>query len=207
MYRNKKGLRLFFIAFYIKTCYTNPERVKLMKEKLKLPLKLTGDRLLFIVITWVFSITLSVFLQFITSGANIGIYYSIITAIPYTALIYYEVYDAGSHESGQNIASLKSAAVRLIIWQIPSLIFFILYIISLSGVMDSSFIGWLFGGIYLAPYIGPRGISESVTSNIIQFLVFMLLESSVFISSYYLGMKDIVLIKTKKKKSSGFMKK
>lgn len=178
-----------------------------MKEKLRLPLKLTGDRLLFIVITWVFSLTLSVFLKLITNGLNIGIYYSIITAIPYTALIYYEAYDAGSHESGQGIASLKSAARCLILWQLPSLIFFILYLISLTGVMNSQIMGWLFGGIYLAPYIGPRGISESAVSNIIQFAVFMLLESSVFISSYYLGMKDIVLIKTKKKKSSGFMKK
>lgn len=178
-----------------------------MKKKLRLPLKLTGDRCLFIIITWVFSITLSFFLHLITSGANIGIYYSIITAIPYTMLIYYEAYDAGSHESGQGTASLKSAAMRLIIWQIPSIIFFILYIISLSGVMDSTFVGWLFGGIYLAPYIGPRGLFDAASSNIIQFIVFMLLESLVFISSYYLGMKDIVLIKTKKKKSSGFMKK
>lgn len=178
-----------------------------MKEKLRLPLKLWGDRLLFIVVTWIFSVTLSVFLELITSGANIGIYYSIITAIPYTMLIYYEAYEAGSRESGLSCASLNGAAVRLLIWQAPAIIFYIFYVIGLFGAWNAPRIGALFGGIYFAPYIGPRGISSSACVNLVQFALFMLLESAVFFISYLLGMKDIVLIKKKKKKSSGAMKK
>ena len=45
-----------------------------MKDKLRLPLKLFGDRVLFIVVTWVFSVTLSVFLNLIIPDINIGIY-------------------------------------------------------------------------------------------------------------------------------------
>ncbi len=178
-----------------------------MKEKLRLPLKLWGDRLLFIVVTWIFSVTLSVFLELITSGANIGIYYSIITAFPYTMLIYYEAYEAGSRESGQASASLKSAALRLLIWQSPTIIFYLLYVIGLLVAWNAQSIGAIFGGIYFAPYIGPRGISASAPVNLVQFALFMLLESAVFFISYFLGMKDIVLIKKKKKKSSGAMKK
>lgn len=178
-----------------------------MKEKLRLPLKLWGDRILFIVVTWIFSVTLSVFLELITSGDNIGIYYSVLTSIPYTMLIYYEAFDAGNRERNSSAASLKSAAKRLFIWQLPAIIFYILYLIAAFGAFNPETVGKIFGGIYLAPYIGPRGISSSVGINLVQFALFMLLESFVFILSYYFGMKDIVLIKKKKKKSSGAMKK
>lgn len=178
-----------------------------MKDKLRLPLKLFGDRVLFIVVTWVFSVTLSVFLNLITPGVNIGVYYSVITAIPYTMLIYYEVYDVASHESGQNIASMKTAGIRLLIWQLPTVLFLIFYIIGALGAFNPSPLGKIFGGIYLAPYIGPRGISESVGINILQFFIFALLESAVFIVSYWLGMNDIVLIKKKKKNASASTKK
>lgn len=170
-----------------------------------LPLKLWGDRLLFIVITWIFSVTLSVFLELITTDASIGIYYSVITTIPYTMLIYYEAYDVGSREAGQSIASVNSAALRLLIWQLPSVLLILFYIIGAAGAFDATALGRITGGIYFAPYMGPRGISESVGANIAQFIIFMLIEAAVFMTSYILGMKDIVLIK--KKKASGHMKK
>ena len=178
-----------------------------MKDKLRLPLKLFGDRVLFIVVTWVFSVTLSVFLNLIVPDINIGIYYSVITAIPYTMLIYYEVYDAASHESGRNTASMKSAFLRLLIWQIPTILLLLSYIIGSLGAFDPSALGNIFGGIYFAPYIGPRGISESVGINILQFFIFAFLESAVFTVSYWLGMNDIVLIKKKKKNASASTKK
>lgn len=178
-----------------------------MKDKLRLPLKLFGDRVLFIVVTWVFSVTLSVFLNLITPGVNIGIYYSVMTAIPYTMLIYYEAYDAGSHESGQKRASLKSSVLRLLIWQLPAFVFLIFYIAGALGAFDPVPLGSFFGGIYFAPYIGPRGISESAGANILQFLIFTFLESAVFLIAYFFGMNDIVLIKKKKKNSSASTKK
>ncbi len=178
-----------------------------MKDKLRLPLKLFGDRVLFIVVTWVFSVTLSVFLNLITPGVNIGIYYSIMTAIPYTMLIYYEAYDSGSHESGQGHASLKSAALRLLLWQIPTLLLLAFYIAGVLGAFNPEPLGRIFGGIYFAPYMGPRGISESAVKNIIQFSLFTILESAVFIIAYFFGMNDIVIIKKKKKNSSAPTKK
>lgn len=178
-----------------------------MKKTLRLPLKLFGDRLLFIVVTWVFSLALSIFLSFIISPQNIGVIYSVLTSIPYISLIYYESYDAGSIESGQGKASLKSAFLRLFIWQVPSLILFFLYLISLSGALDSSITGFIFGGIYLAPFIGPRGISLNPALNILQFVLFILLESLTFVISYYLGMKNIVFLKGKQKSSGGILKK
>ncbi len=178
-----------------------------MKDKFKLPLKLFGDRILFIVITWIFSVTLSVFLELITTGAHIGIYYSIITSLPYTMLIYYEAYDAGGRESGQNKASLKSAAKRLLIWQAPSILLIMFYIIGAAGAFSPDALGKIIGGIYFAPYMGPRGISSSVGANISQFIVFMLIEVGAYAIAYILGMNDIVLIKRKKQKSDGVMKK
>lgn len=178
-----------------------------MNDNFRLPLKLAGDRLLFIVVTWIFSVTLSVFLALITTGANIGIYYSVISAIPYTMLIYYEAYEFGSREAGQNTASLKKGAIRLLIWQLPSLVLLLIYIIGALGAFNPAPLGKVIGGIYFAPYMGPRGISPSTASNIIQFSIFILIESAAFMAAYILGMKDIVLIKKKKKKAQGFTKK
>lgn len=179
------------------------------KNLYKIPLKLTGDRILFIVVAWVFSITLTVVLDFLTGGNQfaMGIYYSIATAIPYLMLIYYEAFDAGHRERNKETASMKNGFLYCLIWQIPSLIFLIFYILSFITSISTPLVAGLFGGIWLAPFMGPRGISISGTSNTIQLIVFMALEWGFFLVSYYMGMKDIVLIKPKKKKSSGTMKK
>lgn len=178
------------------------------KTHIQMPLRLTGDRVLFIIVTWIFSVTLSVFLHFfIKNGADVGLIYSVLTALPYVALIYYEVYDFGSRDSGKGIASMRRAVTNCLLWQIPSLIFFLLYLISFISPISTRLIDGLFAGIWLAPFIGPRGASETETVNLIQYLVFMGLEWFMFLISYYLGMKDIVLIKTKPKKSAGTMKK
>ena len=182
-----------------------------MNKKLyKIPLKLTGDRLLFIVITWVFSVTLTVFLDFIAGGNSktVGIYYSIATSIPYLMLIYYEAFDIGLRERNVKSASMKNAFSYCIIWQIPSLIIFALYLLSFITPINTLAVSGIFGGIWLAPFIGPRGVSiVSESSNILQFIIFMALEWGFFLVSYYLGIKDILLIKPKKKKSSGSFKK
>lgn len=177
------------------------------KNLYKIPLKMTGNRILFIVITWVFSVTLTVVLDLLTGGNNIGIYYSIATSIPYLMLIYYEAFDAGHLERNKETASVKNAFLYCLFWQIPSLIFFCLYLLSFISPLSTGLISNLFGGIWLAPFIGPRGISANENSNIIQFIIFMAAEWGFFLVSYYMGMKDIVLIKPKKKKSNGSMKK
>ena len=177
------------------------------KNLYKLPLKLTGNRLLFIVITWVFSITLTVVLDFLTGGSNIGIYYSIVTAIPYLMLIYYEAFDIGLRERNKETASMKNAFLYCLFWQIPSIIFFVIYLLSFISSIPTLAVSGPFGGIWLAPFIGPRGVSVSNTANTIQFIIFMALEWGFFLVSYYMGRKDIVLIKPKKKKSTGSMKK
>ena len=179
------------------------------KQLYKFPLKLTGDRLLFIVVTWMFSITLTPILHFIAGGVDlkIGIYYSIATTIPYVLLLYYEAFDMGQRERNSETASMKNAFFYCLIFQIPSLIFFILYLLSFVTGISTSVIAGLFGGVWLAPFIGPRSVSASDTVNIIQFIIFMLVEWGFVMVSYYLGMKDILLIKPKKKKSSGSFKK
>ncbi len=178
------------------------------KNLYKIPLKLTGDRLLFVVVAWIFSVTMTVALDFILGGLKyIGIIYSLITAIPYISLIYYEAFDAGQRERNKETASLKNACLYCLIWQIPSLIFFVLYILSFNTSLSTDVIKNIFSGIWLAPFIGPRGASTSEFSNTVQYIVFMAVEWGFFLVSYYLGMKDIVLLKSKKKKSSGFMKK
>ncbi|MBQ2940702.1 MAG: hypothetical protein IJD97_00550 [Clostridia bacterium] len=178
------------------------------KNLYKIPLKLTGDRLLFIIITWVFSVTLTVVLDFITGGNSfaIGIYYSIVTAIPYLMLIYYEAFDAGHLERVKESASMKNAFLYCLIWQSPSLIFFALYLLSFAGLLSTPITSWLVGGIWLAPFMGPRW-NTLENANLIQYIIFIALEWGFFLVSYYMGMKDIVLIKPKKKKSSGTMKK
>ena len=178
------------------------------KNLYKLPLKLAGDRLLFIVITWVFSITLTVVLDFLTGGNNIGIYYSIVTSIPYLMLIYYEAFDIGHRERNKETASMKNAFLYCLFWQIPSLIFFALYLLSFVTSIPTLAVSGPFGGIWLAPFIGPRGVFiDNEIANLIQFIIFMSMEWGFFLVSYYMGMKDIVLIKPKKKKSTGSMKK
>ncbi len=178
------------------------------KNLYKVPLKLTGDRVLFIVITFVYSISLSPVLDFILGGQKyIGIVFSILTSIPYLSLIYYEAFDVGQRERNKETASLKNAFLYCLIWQIPSLIFFVLYILSFNTSLSTDVIKNIFSGIWLAPFIGPRGASTSEFSNTVQYIVFMAVEWGFFLVSYYLGMKDIVLLKSKKKKSSGFMKK
>ena len=177
------------------------------KNLYKLPLKLTGNRLLFIVITWVFSITLTVVLDFLTGGSNIGIYYSIVTAIPYLMLIYYEAFDIGLRERNKETASMKNAFLYCLFWQIPSLIFFVIYLLSFITSIPTLAVSGPFGGIWLAPFMGPRWMPDKEFANLIQFIIFMALEWGFFLVSYYMGMKDIVLIKPKKKKSTGSMKK
>lgn len=178
------------------------------KNLYKVPLKLTGDRVLFIVITWIFSVTLSVALDFLLGGQKyIGIIYSIITSIPYLSLIYYEAFDVGQRERNKETSSIKNASFYCLIWQIPSLIFFILYLISFVTSISTDTVKNLFSGIWLSPFIGPRGASANESANLLQYIIFMAVEWGFFLVSYYLGMKDIVLIKAKKKKSSGYMKK
>lgn len=178
------------------------------KHFFKLPLKLTGDRLLFIVITWVFSVTLSVFLSQILSVSenHIGLIYSALTATVYIALIYYEVYEVGSLEAGRGCASMKSAVFRCLLWQVPSLILFFLYLISLHTPLSTPLFHGLLGSLYLAPFIGPRGASPSEFTNLVQYVTCIFLEAAVFLVSYLFGMKDIVLFKSKKKESRGTMK-
>lgn len=178
------------------------------KHFLKLPLKLTGDRLLFIVITWVFAVTLSVFLSLIFPNgmAHIGLIYSILTALPYIALIYYEVYEAGSHDASAACASMKSAVFRCLIWQAPSLMMLLFYLVSLKTVLSTELINFLLGSLWLAPFIGPRGVSDAAFVNTVQYVVFILLETAMFLISYYLGMKDIVLIKKQKGQNRSAMK-
>lgn len=179
------------------------------KQLFKLPLKLTGNRLLFIVIAWVFAVTVSVFLSFIFPNGieHIGLIYSVLTALPYIALIYYEVYEVGSREAGQSRASMKSAALRCLVFQSPALSLLLLYFISLKTALSTDVMNFLLGSLYFAPFIGPRGTSDAAFVNTVQYIVFILLETGMFLVSYYLGMKNIVLMKSKgKDKGRGAMK-
>ncbi len=180
------------------------------KNLYKVPLKLTGDRVLFIVIAWIFSITLTIALDFILSiwgnPNHIGIVYSILTALPYLSLIYYEAFDVGLRERNKETASMKNAFLYCLFFQVPSIILFIFYLLSLVTPISTDITKLLLESIWLAPFIGPRG-TYGEASALIQYIVFMGLEWGFFLFSYYLGMNDILLIKRNKKKSSGFMKK
>lgn len=149
---------------------------------MKTPLKLIGDRVLFIVVSFIFMVPLT----FLSTKYN-GIIYSFLTAAPYLSLIYYDMWDLG-HKEGTNAKALKGLRYVLIS-EIPTAIILFFYLISHNALTRIIYIIWMgpFCGTAVNTALGLNGFLPI-------YIIAPVLEIGIASAAYALGNRDISIL-------------